>query len=87
MQEVVAALGVSGHVIGLDDSTLSEETKKELAWHPTGISLRADLEAEYFAQTVVFEVDIFPGLSRRKDGDYTCVQVASFAWLLGFRVC
>ena len=48
-EEAVAALGIFGHVIGMDNPTSSEKTKKELAWHPAQIGLLADMEANYFS--------------------------------------
>ena len=41
--------GFLAHASALDNPTSSEKTQKELGWHPTGLGLLADLEANYFS--------------------------------------
>lgn len=51
--DVVAALGFRGMLLNVDNPTLSEKTRKELAWEPSQLGLLADMEANYFSQVVI----------------------------------
>ena len=41
--------GFLAYVSALDNPTSSEKTQRELDWHPNGLGLLADLEANYFS--------------------------------------
>lgn len=45
--EAVKEMGFLGHIVGADNPTSSEQTQKELGWHPTQTKLLADMEANY----------------------------------------
>ena len=51
-EEAKASSGGGGfleYVSALDNPSSSEKTQKELDWHPVGLGLLADLEANYFS--------------------------------------
>ncbi|KAJ9615512.1 hypothetical protein H2200_001587 [Cladophialophora chaetospira] len=47
-EEAGQAMGAFGSLIGVDDRTSSEMTRKELGWEPTEIGLLEDIEQNYF---------------------------------------
>ena len=53
MNDVVASLGYRGMLLGVDNPTLSEKTRKELGWEPTQPGLLADMEANYFSEVTI----------------------------------
>lgn len=48
LEAAVTAVGFLAYVIGADNPTSSEKTKKELGWHCTQPKLLEDMEASYF---------------------------------------
>ena len=48
-EEAKASGEFLSYVSALDNPTSSEKTQKELDWHPSGLTLLADLEANYFS--------------------------------------
>ena len=47
VDEAMGLLGFFAHVLGSDNPTSSEKTRKELEWKPTQIGLLEDLEVNY----------------------------------------
>ncbi|KAF8798681.1 NAD dependent epimerase/dehydratase family protein [Phlegmacium glaucopus] len=48
IEEAVDHFGWFGHFVGYDNPTSSKRTQQELGWHPSQISLLADIEQNYF---------------------------------------
>lgn len=47
-EEAVEHYGFLGHIVGVDNPTSSEKTRKELGWEPKEMGLLEDMEKNYF---------------------------------------
>ena len=50
VQEAMGTMGFFAMIVGSDNPTSSEKTRKELGWQPTQPGLLADMEANYFVE-------------------------------------
>ena len=48
VQEAMGTMGFFAHVVGKDNPSSNDKTRKELGWEPTKLGLLADMEANYF---------------------------------------